>query len=1487
MFILLAHKVLALVKNIIQYFSPYEVKHDMPPIIIYNRSSYARTRAIDELLDAFGTKVRIIEVLPKGKTPHPKVDRKNIIEVTDSNEAFANPASLTAPLEAMGITLTQLSESDAKAMKSYTATDDKAEKAKILQKPMLYGVWSAQAEEGSVGKTAQKLGFTWLGSNPDAMEKIGPKISFKRECKKTTVKTADFFVLAEEAPENNTNANDLSDAELKTKIDALYALFIEKYAQNTEFDGESLQGGAIFLKSSYGGGGRGTVFIKDPSNEKAVRDTLMQVIKDTGKTDGIYAEKALNLDGATLMQLEVEVDGGKAEKHGRIVFFNKNNQKVMEIGIHQAFAEKLISTETFQQCIEQSEALARGTNYDGRGTCEWLIAKFPDGKCRAWASEFNCRIQVEHEAFSNLQQRDVLNPKTEKIEKRFKNVPAEMAMRALGYPAPDPSSDYEDTDHKIVLHVRLTNGEPRKTDKWTFPKAHVLGHSKLPKGVDIVLNEGPINTAADAQIGRVLIYADNWEDMCGKLDALGNMTIAGVDGPISTSLQAFWKKMAASPTFIGYHEVFSANGTEAVTPPALMGCDKTGTCLDLGKQEVPVHDLQVRYLHTLANVMANGFARGANADRYLSLAEMTQVESGLQELDALPDQEDGILTHFQGQDLDKYYAALTEKLDRNGGGMTEVGHRDTVQERYQSQSGVISHLTAKVIQKTGGFLVGSESGGAQFEVANRNGIDCNAVFLDGFSGDIPNRTLVRSEWGNSLNSKTEEEQDFIIGERAKAIRVKLGLDADAEIPWFPNNFHAGNHPDQDITTALYLNHKIQVVPNWSWDPRYSDEQFDNWIDRQLDLFETARKPLREIRIKNPGQQNEWTADLVMQKVKQVIAKFKARGLDAPIIHIHNHNNAGNAGNVMATALKTAQAQGYRRLVVDVAPTDTTHNDIMVVADALEFERKEREQIAAYNKHMSNVLKLIRRFDVGHLKDQIIPPNSKWASGTASSDIKSAKELGIPVAAIYPAKRIGWEITGLGTIVTPFSEMAKRVGYALWNEAKFEGSIALKKQMEALSKELSGRYQETKALEKKIQNLSAEETDELRDLTAQLEKLNAKIESKDALLESAISQFKAHVIEFIDRGGKLKLDPATIRELYYFKTDLEKPRWIETLLQNYGFQTVEAEVDKIFGISQLKEMGRPFIDRYHEFVFAIWSDEKTQKSRSNTAIQEDIAKFINPNEVGHRLKLRPNFLKLIQEWTIFGETPKPENIKKLLIKAGWSVEASDDITPAKIDTEKMRAALNEKYPNLTITDTVIADVLEYGVAAHNKLAKENAQQDLTHFLANPKLLLDDPQRLRESNQTFTLLGTEFKIESVNYTPSQAKYVFTFQNQESGEIIEVPALNKAQAVELGIIKPPRMKNPQNENEAATMGDGQIIGWAEGVTLGYTITAENCITIDAAGNEVQPEKPLAMLEITKQKMPLALPASFIGKTITELLGSGEEIVRNGWILTAEDSK
>jgi propionyl-CoA carboxylase alpha chain len=216
-----------------------------------------------------------------------------------------------------------------------------------------YGFLSENAE---FARALQKEGIAFIGPNPDAISKMGDKITSKKLAKEAGVNTIPGTLDA------------------VTKLDDAKQIALEI-------------GYPVMIKAAAGGGGKGMRIVR---TEEELQDALRAASSEAGSSfsdDRVFIEKYIE----NPRHIEIQI---VADKHGNVVFLGERECSIQRR--HQKVIEEapspFIDDETRAEMGRQSVALARAANYDSVGTVEFVV----DKNRNFYFLEMNTRLQVEH-----------------------------------------------------------------------------------------------------------------------------------------------------------------------------------------------------------------------------------------------------------------------------------------------------------------------------------------------------------------------------------------------------------------------------------------------------------------------------------------------------------------------------------------------------------------------------------------------------------------------------------------------------------------------------------------------------------------------------------------------------------------------------------------------------------------------------------------------------------------------------------------------------------------------------------------------------------------------------------------------------------------------------------------------------------------------------------------------------------------------------------
>lgn len=960
-----------------------------PTVIIYNQSKHATQSVIADIRAVWHDKVRVIQTIEDGLQHLPGADGCIYVRPKSWGDMAHFEERLNGKCTQDPLLREHRAKGDAVFMPG----------------------WSAFAESAEAARAVTALGLAWPGTEPVASVTL-EKIGFKRICKEVGAPTPPFVVLSEEGL-----SADLTNPKEKEEVILSFENAMKKV--NTSHPG--------LIKSIHGGGGKGTAHLDDPSDPAQVRASVEKVLNEMNRTDGIYFEEKVNTKGdGRFYQLELEVDGDSVAQGGRFVWFNNRLQKVVEIGLSDELVTQFMPADLYKKSREWSAAIARSAGNNTRATMEGLVFVNEKGETELQFIECNRRPQVENEALALLQRDSDGN-------RRYTF--AELMMRSRGNPAPNFQPA---TDVSVVLHARWLHGNPDSTGNITYQPGNVLGMSgpRLDFVPAELLAPGEISFTSDPQLGKAVINAGSWQEMCDLAVVYFRTRKPLVLGSSATYAQTMVNLFS--------NERFRAGK---------IASNETFKYLDI--PEYPSRTVRSALLDQVSPVLVGGYRPGEGID---SQRWPTQtVCSAVEDIGAALSKETPSTTSFTkfstGEtSYDDYIGNLREQLANQGGGWVTVAPRDTAQQGNDSESAAVSSISRQNAEqwaeKAG--CVGYETGGAQYQAGLIRGFDPATILSLGLPYNMPAHSLQRSQYVNGLTELTPTIRKSLFEATAEVVsghyRPNQSL-SDKWVPWQPYNFHAGNFYDktskyspQDETTAELLAAKCLPMPNWVFSAHFPLETLKEWTGRQIDIFSAAGQNLHQIRIKNPGQGKDWTVENIWKHIETIIAVFKERGLQPPIVYLHNHDFNGQGGHIGAGVIRTARAAGFQNVVVDAAyRKNGTHNDNTVVTAALSLNQNQKDSLLEYNHVQQQIEQVLCRFDSRN--SQMTPWDSDWAGGTEGSDIRICKEYDINPRLINNAKEVASEVFPLERAVTPFSEYKLRLGIAIMIEDSIQPKTA--------------------------------------------------------------------------------------------------------------------------------------------------------------------------------------------------------------------------------------------------------------------------------------------------------------------------------------------------------------------------------------------------------------------------------------------------------------
>jgi acetyl-CoA/propionyl-CoA carboxylase biotin carboxyl carrier protein len=346
------------------------------------------------------------------------------------------------------------------------------------------------AENADFARAVIKAGLTWIGPSPEAIEKLGDKVSARHVAEKVGAP------LAPGTLDPVSNAKEVLD-------------FVAQH------------GLPVAIKAAYGGGGRGIkVAYQESEVEELFESATREAIAAFGRGE-CFVEKYLEKPRHVETQCLADSEGNVVVVSTRDCSLQRRHQKLVE----EAPAPFLTADQN-TKLYEASKAILKEVGYLGAGTCEFLIAQ--DGTISFL--EVNTRLQVEHPVSEEVTGLDL-------VREQFRI--AEGGILDYGDP--------EVSGHSFEFRI---NGEDPGRNFMPAPGAvHVF---KAPSGPGVRVDSGVesgdvISGNFDSMIAKLIVTGkDRTQALERSRRALAELEVLGLP-----TVSPFHRKSVEDPAFIG------------------------------------------------------------------------------------------------------------------------------------------------------------------------------------------------------------------------------------------------------------------------------------------------------------------------------------------------------------------------------------------------------------------------------------------------------------------------------------------------------------------------------------------------------------------------------------------------------------------------------------------------------------------------------------------------------------------------------------------------------------------------------------------------------------------------------------------------------------------------------------------------------------------------------------------------------------------------
>jgi acetyl-CoA/propionyl-CoA carboxylase biotin carboxyl carrier protein len=345
------------------------------------------------------------------------------------------------------------------------------------------------AENADFARAVIAAGLTWIGPSPEAIERLGDKVSARHVAEKVG------------APLAPGTLNPVADA------DEVLA-FVDEV------------GLPVAIKAAFGGGGRG---LKVARTREEVPEMFDSAVREAVAAFGrgeCFVEKYLDEPRHVETQCLADSAGNVVVISTRDCSLQRRHQKLVE----EAPAPFLTAEQT-ALLYSSSKAILKEVGYVGAGTCEFLIGK--DGTVSFL--EVNTRLQVEHPVSEEVTGIDL-------VREQFRIAEG----GTIGYDDPPP------VGHSFEFRI---NGEdPGRNFLPTPGPVQVL---RFPGGPGVRVDSGVttgdvISGAFDSLLAKLIVTGSSREDALERSRrALDEFEVAGLP-----TVLPFHRKVVRDPAFL-------------------------------------------------------------------------------------------------------------------------------------------------------------------------------------------------------------------------------------------------------------------------------------------------------------------------------------------------------------------------------------------------------------------------------------------------------------------------------------------------------------------------------------------------------------------------------------------------------------------------------------------------------------------------------------------------------------------------------------------------------------------------------------------------------------------------------------------------------------------------------------------------------------------------------------------------------------------------
>ncbi len=450
----------------------------------------------------------------------------------------------------------------APAAESYLNTEKILEVAREANVDAIHPGYGFFSENADFARAVMDAGFTWIGPPPEAIEKMGDKLT---------------------AREVATNAGTpvVPGTEEPTDDPEVAIRFGDEY------------GYPVAVKAMYGGGGKGMKVVNSADEMKEALEAAQREAKASFGRGECYLERYLERPRHIEIQVLADLDGSMIFLGERDCSLQRRHQKLVEEAPAAGISEDL-RTRIGQAAIK----VAKEMGYTNAGTCEFLLDA--DGET-FYFLEMNTRLQVEH-------------PVTELV------TGVDLVHKQLQIAAGEGMNLTQDevTLTGSAIELRLNAEDPAMG---FVPSPGLITEFRPPMGPWVRLDTSAfpgyeIPQSYDSMFGKLIVWGENRDVARHRMArAIDEMVVEGIPTTLEFGKFAVLHEQFAA----GEHSTMSVEkewDLSGLTPhgPAAGGGEEAGPAREV-TVEVGGRRLEVKVYGELAAVAAGSGAGAAGGKR--------------------------------------------------------------------------------------------------------------------------------------------------------------------------------------------------------------------------------------------------------------------------------------------------------------------------------------------------------------------------------------------------------------------------------------------------------------------------------------------------------------------------------------------------------------------------------------------------------------------------------------------------------------------------------------------------------------------------------------------------------------------------------------------------------------------------------------------------------------------------------------------------------